>query len=68
MFKKRCFSINTLLILLFTLTITVTSTSCRTKKEGCGYNEKLRNANTDKHGNLSTKKGDSNLFGKKMRK
>ncbi len=68
MFKKNRFSLTTMLILLFTLTITVTSTSCKTKKEGCGYNEKLRNANTDKHGNLSTKKGDSNLFGKKMRR
>jgi hypothetical protein len=40
--------------------------SCKTK-EGCGLEEKY-GANFDADGNISSKKGKSNLFSKKQRK
>ncbi len=49
------------------LLVAFTQTSCRTKKEGCGLEEQYAPP-TDRRGNLTTKSGDSNLFGKKMRK
>ncbi len=55
-------------LLVLGLAFSTLTSSCRTKKEGCAYNEKLRKQNVDKNGNLSTKSGDSNLFSKKMRK
>ncbi len=42
------------------------NSSCKTG-EGCG-NEQKYSPKTDKKGNLSTKRGKSNLFSKKQRK
>ncbi len=48
------------------LFITTGTSSCKTK-EGCGLEDKY-SAPVDRNGNLSTKRGDSNLFSKKQRK
>ena len=50
----------------FGILVTTTTTSCKTK-EGCGLEEKY-GPPVDKNGNLSTKRGKSNLFSKKQRK
>ena len=50
----------------FTIIVSTSITSCKTK-EGCGLEEKYA-APVDKDGNLSTKRGKSNLFSKKQRK
>ena len=50
----------------FSLIVATTTTSCKTK-EGCGLEEKYAPP-TDRSGQLSTKKGKSNLFSKKQRK
>jgi hypothetical protein len=55
-------------LLIFAISMTIMSTtSCRSKKEGCGQEEAYAPP-TDRQGNLSTKRGSSNLYGKKMRK
>lgn len=54
------------LFALFGLFVSTTMTSCKTK-EGCGLEEKYAPP-VDKDGNLSRKKGKSNLFSKKQRK
>jgi len=56
-----------LLILSFMIVIGMSQTGCRTKKEGCGLEDQYAPP-TDRQGNLTTKSGNSNLFGKKMRK
>jgi hypothetical protein len=53
------------IFLCFFLSITQFS-SCKTA-EGCQLEDKYQ-AKTDKHGNLSKKRGDSSLFSKKERK
>jgi len=45
----------------------LTTSSCQ-RKSGCESAEKISQAHLDKKGNLSTKRGSSNLFSKKMRK
>jgi len=50
----------------FALIVTTTSTGCKTK-EGCGLEEKY-SAPVGKDGQLSRKRGKSNLFSKKTRK
>jgi len=50
----------------FGLFVSTTTTSCKTK-EGCGLEEKYAPP-VDKDGNMSTKRGKSNLFSKKQRK
>ena len=50
----------------FTIIVSTSITSCKTK-EGCGLEEKYA-APVGKDGNLSTKRGKSNLFSKKQRK
>lgn len=47
-------------------TVSTTTTSC-TRKVGCELNEEMA-PQTDKRGNLSTKRGKSSLFDKKQRK
>lgn len=61
--KKLIYSLTFLLFLSMTVT---TSTSCN-RGYGCPANENV-GANTDRKGQLSTKKGKSNLFPKKVRK
>lgn len=56
-----------LLILSFMVVIGLTQTGCRTKKEGCGLEDQYAPP-TDRQGNLTTKRGSSNLHSKKMRK
>lgn len=48
------------------LGLTTTSTGCKTG-EGCGLEEAYA-PKTGRNGQLSTKRGKSNLFGKKRRK
>ncbi len=56
-----------MLLLCFALGIMVVpSTGCKTK-EGCGLEEKYA-PKTDRDGNLSRKRGKSNLFSKKQRR
>jgi len=60
---------NTLIIVFlaaFTLIVSTSITSCKAK-EGCGLKEKYAPP-VDRDGNLSTKRGKSNLFSKKQRK
>lgn len=52
--------------LLIFCAIFMGQTACKTA-EGCQLEEKYQ-AQTDRHGNLSKKKGKSNLFSKKQRK
>jgi len=54
------------LVAFFALSLCTTATSCKAK-EGCGLEEKY-SAPTNRDGSLSTKRGKSNLFGKKRRK
>jgi len=66
--KKVFFNYRSVLLLLsFMAIVGMTQTGCRTKKEGCGLEDQYAPP-TDRRGNLTTKSGDSNLFGKKMRK
>jgi hypothetical protein len=55
-----------LMICFIGFSVATTVSSCKTK-EGCGLEEKYAPA-VDKNGNLSTKRGSSNLFSKKQRK
>lgn len=55
-----------LLALGFFFTCLMTISSCKTG-EGCGLEEKY-GAKIDGEGNMSSKKGSSNLFSKKQRK
>jgi len=53
--------------LMFCFSLTASQfSSCKTA-EGCQLEDKYQ-AKTDKNGNLSTKRGNSNLFSKKERK
>jgi len=47
---------------------TAMNTSCGSNKTGCPVNERAKNAGTNRKGELSNKKGKSNLFPKKVRK
>lgn len=57
-----------LMIFMLGMGLSLISTGCKTG-EGCEMNnpDKL-GAKTDKDGNMSTKRGKSNLFSKKQRK
>lgn len=58
---------NILLILLATCTLALITPACNSNKKGCPINEQASGSNTNKRGELSTKRGKSNLFPKKMR-
>lgn len=64
-FSTRSF----LLLLLFLggLALSSTIASCSSQKKGCPVNEDATKGTTGKNGELSTKRGKSNLFPKKMR-
>ncbi len=55
-----------LVIIGFWGVLAVSNSSCKTK-EGCGLEERYAPP-TDRDGNLSSKRGKSNLFSKKQRK
>jgi hypothetical protein len=63
MFKKALYAG---LLAIFTLSMSTSLSSCKAK-EGCGLEDKY-GAKTGKNGQLSTKRGKSNLFSKKTRK
>lgn len=62
---KSRFAFNFIVFLLF-LGISGLYSSCKTG-EGCQLEERY-SAKTDKHGNLSTKRGNSGLWSKKQQK
>ena len=55
------------LLLVFPVAIALTTISSCQRKTGC-ENEEAYKAQVDKNGNLSTKRGKSQLFSKKMEK
>ncbi len=55
------------LLLVIPVVLALTTISSCQRKTGC-ENEEAYKVQVDKHGNLSTKRGKSNLFSKKMRK
>jgi len=56
-----------LLLVASLFCLTTVSTSCGSNKTGCPVNERAA-GKTNKRGELSNKKGKSNLFPKKVRK
>ncbi len=55
------------LFFAFILLIAGTFSSCGSNKTGCPVNETVH-SNTDRKGNLTTKRGKSGLFPKNMKK
>lgn len=55
------------LLALCALLMTASLPACNSQKTGCPINEEAGRANTNKKGELSTKRGKSNLFPKGMR-
>lgn len=60
-------AVRTALFALCALLLLVGPTACSSQKTGCPINEEAGRANTNKKGELSTKRGKSNLFPKGMR-
>lgn len=58
---------SSLLLVVSLFCFTAVGTSCGSNKTGCPVNERAA-AKTNKKGELSNKKGKSNLFPKKVRK
>ncbi len=57
---------NSILLIGF-VAFLLSSSACQ-RKTGCESAEKIEKSNLDRQGNLTTKRGSSNLFSKKMRK
>jgi len=61
--KSRYITIIMAMFIGFSLTSTLSS--CRAKKEGCGLEDQYSAQSDKKTGQLTTKRGSSNLFDKK---
>ena len=57
-----------LLLVASLFCFTTISTSCGSNKTGCPVNERAKNGSVNRKGQLTSKKGKSNLFPKKVRK
>lgn len=68
-FIRRFSTRSCLLLLLFSggILLSGSMASCSSQKKGCPVNEDATKGTTGKNGELSTKRGKSNLFPKKMR-
>ncbi|MCB0693613.1 MAG: hypothetical protein H6568_14915 [Lewinellaceae bacterium] len=61
-FRYRC------LLLGFVLGATLFAPACSSSKSGCPVNDNADNVKLNKNGEMSSKRGKSNLFPKNMRK
>ena len=59
---------SSLLLVAGLFCFTAIGTSCGSNKTGCPVNDRAKNSSVNKKGQLSNKKGSSNLFPKKVRK
>jgi hypothetical protein len=64
---RRPTAVSAALFALCALLAMASLPACNSQKTGCPINEEAGRANTNKKGELSTKRGKSNLFPKGMR-